>query len=180
MVFVQALSTYLNLHNFETAVIDLGGEDGSDAEVIDEILKKKPAIVGFPVYTVNMKTPYDLIALLRQKGYSGKIVIGAQQASALPEQTLIDFSQVDFLLRYEAEVTLTKLAEYVIKGDGQLNDIENLYYRDGVEIKHTKIHPNINKNLDDLPIPVQIGACWINIMKGATTTGHMPKATTIF
>ncbi len=41
------LVTYPKKHNFEVSVIDLAGEEGTDDEVIDDIINKKPAIVRF-------------------------------------------------------------------------------------------------------------------------------------
>jgi len=146
------LATYLKKRGFESFVIDLGGEESSDDEVIDGLLRRRPAIVGFPLYSVNMKKVYDFSVRLRDKGYSGAIVIGAQHATALPEEAMGDFRHVDYLIRYEAEIPLAKLAAYVIEGKGRLDDIENLYYREG-GIKHTAQTPDINRDLDGLPFP---------------------------
>jgi len=146
------IATYLNKKKYRTKIIDLTGEAASNQEVISNIVDEKPSIVGLPVYSASMKMVHDFIVELRKKGYLGKIAIGAQHATALPMETMECFPQVDYLIKWEAEVTFMRLAEYVIGGSGELNKIPNLYYRQGV-IKNTADVPNINKELDDLPFP---------------------------
>lgn len=146
------LATYLRNHDFQSTIVDFAGEEASDEQVIEDIIKEKPDIVGLPLYSVGMKRVYDLVSLLRKHKFSGKIVLGAQHATALPEETMSVYSEVDYLITNEAEIPLLKLADYITNGTGQLNDIENLYYRN-VNIKHTADVPDINNDLDSLPFP---------------------------
>jgi len=146
------LATYLKHRDFDVAVIDIAGESASDEEIVDGIIAAQPAIVGMPLFTVRMKQVYDIIELLYERGYKGKTVLGAHHATALPMETMKNFENVDYLIAYEAEIPLTKLADYIINGRGSIDKIENLYYRNGGIVSTPQV-PDINKDLDSLPIP---------------------------
>jgi radical SAM superfamily enzyme YgiQ (UPF0313 family) len=97
----------------------------------DEIVERKPEMVGFSV-----KTPhFNLFKMLSSKirNYVGAIIIGGPHATVSPESCL-------------------EHADYVCVGEGedQVSQIENLDNTAG-------IYPNIpysqNQNIDDLPLP---------------------------
>jgi anaerobic magnesium-protoporphyrin IX monomethyl ester cyclase len=147
------LATYLNENNLNTTIIDLGGEDASDEEIIEEIIQNKIKLVGFPIFSFKLRIVHRFINKLKQSNYNGKIVLGAQHATALPIKTMQEFKAADYLIRYEAEISFKKLAEYIINNNGNLQDIENLYYRENEEIKTTFEAKDITKEIDSLPFP---------------------------
>jgi anaerobic magnesium-protoporphyrin IX monomethyl ester cyclase len=78
-------------------------------------------------------------------------VVGGQHFTALAEETLSEFPQVDVVARGEGEHTLVEYIEACI-GDRLLDGIDGLSYREGDTIRHNPDRKLIC-DLDSLPYP---------------------------
>lgn len=106
-----------------------------------------PRVVG-----INVLTPARVSALELAKGLNADVplVIGGAHATALPEETLREFSTVHantLLIRGEAEVALTQL----LNGD-RFESIPGLWYLEGENVRYSDPHPQSVASQDILPL----------------------------
>ncbi len=80
-----------------------------------------------------------------------KTVVGGQHFTALAQESLENYSEIDFIIRGEGELTLLDLVKTIEQGKSQLK-VEGLSFRYKGQIIHNPPRALID-NLDDLPFP---------------------------
>lgn len=80
-----------------------------------------------------------------------KTVVGGQHFTALAQQSLEEYLEIDYIIRGEGELTLLELVR-TIEGNKNPDRIQGLSYVKHGSIKHNPARPLIS-NLDDLPLP---------------------------
>ena len=97
----------------------------------------EPDLIAVTFMTPQYYAAKRSLELLRKKFPQAKFIVGGPHATALPEDTLKEMPEVDALCKGEGEKTF---AEYIqhLKGEGQIEDIDGLYYRKGGEIKRNQ------------------------------------------
>lgn len=101
-------------------------------QVIPEIRKINPAIVGLSLYVPSqMLTAFEFVRLLRAAGYTGFIALGGNMISRIIGEMKLQwvFNLVDGLIIYQGEEALARIYR-VLKGDGTLESVPNLTWRD--------------------------------------------------
>lgn len=80
-----------------------------------------------------------------------KTVVGGQHFTALVQESLESYPEIDFVVRGEGELTLYELVKS-LEQEKPLLKVEGLSFRNGSEIIHNPPRPLIH-NLNDLPFP---------------------------
>ena len=111
------------------------------------ILEMKPTVLAFSVLTMNYLWALDIARRVKQES-DVVTVFGGIHVQALPEETLKN-SQVDYILRGEAEYTFLNLVKSLSEGTPD-HSIDGLGYKDHGELKLNPVGPII-KDLDALP-----------------------------
>ena len=129
------IANMLERNDFNVKIIDrnaLMTKHSANCFIVDEITKDeikrfKPDIVGITSTTATFfDVKNNLLNSIRSIDKNIKIVLGGPHASALPEEILSKYSDIDIICRGEGEITLLEIA----KGTA-LKDIQGLSYRDG-------------------------------------------------
>ena len=127
-------------------------------EFHEEIRKKKPDIVGIQAFTPSIGRAIITADLVKEMLPDIKVILGGHHPTFMPEKTLEMSSNVDYLLRGEADYTFSLLANIIENGNGKsrdkLNDIEGLSYREKGKNIHNFGYPLI-KDIDLLPFPAR-------------------------
>lgn len=122
---------------------------GKPEDLLEQVKQNEPVAVGFSCDFDNV----SLIEVLAEKikvDWDIPIIVGGPQSIGLA-QKFLENSQVDFILRGEAEVSLPLLLKAVLKEDGDLSAINGLVMiKDGI---FTETQPAIIADLDTLPLP---------------------------
>lgn len=87
----------------------------------------KPRILGIN-YTYMSTDELDEISLMA-KNNGSVVVAGGQAATASANQLLMKNTNIDYVVKFDGEEAIVKLADLFIKGIGRLEDIPNLVYR---------------------------------------------------
>ncbi len=141
------ISAYLEKNGYNTIVKDLTFED-IDNHTWGSIRRGVIAIAGISMLSDKRKQAYGLIKEIRKTNKDIKIVIGGLHATAL-SKLLVDNLQIDAAVVGEGEITMKELADFWIRGMGNLKDIKGIATR-----KHGVHEPReLIENLDDLPFP---------------------------
>ena len=120
--------------------------------VRDAIRKSNPDVIGIKVYSLEIKSVKITLDIIREELPDIPIVLGGPHISIAPEDEMMEyFSKADYAIRGEGEVPFPKLLDFIQTGEGNLNEIPGLVYRQDNAVLTNEIY--IHKNLDDFDYP---------------------------
>ncbi len=141
------MATILRQKGYDVTSIDAIAEGLSRAELIKRIQKIKPDIVGLTALTEQVYEASLLAKKIKEMSPEVKTILGGYHASALPEQTLKEFSSFDYLVYGEGELTLPELLKAIASNNRDvLRSIQGIAYRDGKDVVVTPQRPYLDVN----------------------------------
>jgi anaerobic magnesium-protoporphyrin IX monomethyl ester cyclase len=144
------LASSARKHGIEVQILDQYAECLSFQEIENRIRSYSPDLIGYGSTTPNYSATITMIKLIKDKFPDIPVVMGGNHPSIFPDEALA-YSEVDYVLRGEAEVSLPELCRALDRGHG-LEVILGLSYRDKEAfIKHNPDVPPVN--LDSLSWP---------------------------
>jgi len=153
VVGLAHIAAYLRENGIDVSVLDAQAERMKLDELKGAIKRVEPDIVGFSAMTHQI---YDAALAARLvKSTSAKIttVIGGCHATELPEETLREFPELDFVVFGEGEITMLEFVRALEDSEKpSLKDIRGLAYRDGDKTVRNAPRELI-EDLDSLPFP---------------------------
>lgn len=127
-------------------------ENKTKAGLIDKIKEFSPDIIGISSFTYEIIEAGKLAESIKSILPESLIIIGGSHVSAIPEQTLIEFTGFDIGVIGEAELTLKELC-IAFENNTGIQDINGIVFRDDEKkILVTKDREKI-QDLDILPMP---------------------------
>ncbi len=151
---ISYICAFLQEHGFDCKIYDAYFNGWSDQELIYQVEKYQPDIVGISAMTHEINQAASIIFLLKQK-LKIHAIIGGCHITALPESTLAEFPVFDYGVFGEGENTTLELLNSLF--DGKTTDlfsIKGLVFRKEDDIIKNEARPWLSgKELDDLPFP---------------------------
>lgn len=148
------LAAYLDTHynDCKIQVMDCQAEEANWSDVSDRISTFHPDIVApSTLSTGNAELVIRIASLAKNIDPSITTLAGGNHFTALAEESLKRYPQLDFVVRGEGEVTLLELVQG-LEQDKDLTMIPGLSFRQKAQIVHTSNRPLI-KDLNNLPMP---------------------------
>jgi len=108
-------------------------------------------VVSSALATCNTYTIIRTLETVKKIDPTIKTVVGGQHFTALAQESLENYIEIDFIIRGEGELTLLDLVKTLEQGKSQLK-VEGLSFRHGDMIIHNPSRVLID-NLNDLPFP---------------------------
>lgn len=148
-----SLGTWLELHGHEPLILDLCFMTLRRSDVIQKIKEFRPLILGFSVYTENMKMAIATAREIKENFPEIKIVVGGPHPTIDPGAFLKD-DAIDFVTRKEGESTLLELTRAVETNEQAISydQIPGLDYRKDGKVYHNPVRKPIT-DLDLLLLP---------------------------
>ena len=111
---------------------------------MDELFgRRDPDLIGIPIFSPNLGLIQEVLQLLRVRYPAAILVAGGPHPSALPDDVLTQFPQLDFVIRGPAEAALLQLVEAML-GDRDYEDVDGLSFRDGNQHVHQPQGPVVS------------------------------------
>lgn len=151
---ILQLAAYLESKNdkWDIEVLDSQAENFGWSKLQRFIESAMPdVIVSSALATCNTFTILRTIEIAKKVDPDIKTVVGGQHFTALADESLKTYPEIDFVVRGEGEVTLYELVK-ALDEETSLLDVKGLSFRNNNEIIHNPLRPLIS-NLDDLPFP---------------------------
>ncbi|HEW79880.1 MAG TPA: methyltransferase domain-containing protein [Phycisphaerales bacterium] len=146
-----SLAACLRKNGYPVNYIDADFENLSHKEIIRLLEFFSADVVGITMNTFQAKAGMDLAKVIKQHNSDIKIIIGGSHPSALRNQVLLDYPEIDVACIGESEETVVELAE-VIDNNNDLADIAGISYRVKGNVYDNPTRPLI-QNLDSIPYP---------------------------
>ncbi len=125
-------------------------------EMFAEFIRdREDLLIGVQVFTFDLNSTAQHLKTIRVRFPDVPICLGGPHPSAMPEQTLKDFPEADFVFNGEADRSLPALAEKIAGGAApgreDFSGIANLVWRRNGEFVHNE--REVIEDLDSLGMP---------------------------
>lgn len=134
-------------------IIDAEVDDLGLPQIMKEIMKFNPDVVGTGATTPDFCFANRILKETKDALHETITIIGGAHATALPTDVLIENNHIDFVVRYEGEITTTELINALENGK-DIKNIGGVSYRN----KDGEIRHNPNRELvdvDEIPWPAR-------------------------
>lgn len=108
-------------------------------------------VVGMSVYTPTADYAFNTAKLVKEALPSCKVVMGNIHVTVLPELSMRQCPEIDFIVRGEGEYVMDRLLSELASGRGDWSKIEGLVYRDADRVVVNPPAQFIGE-LDELPL----------------------------
>ncbi len=146
------LATALRKERFKVDILDSVKKNFTQKELIDEIEKIRPKILGIQLFSYDVSPSKIFIKSIKKNLPSIKIIIGGAHPTSEPLEVLNQFPEVDYAFKGESEEGLPLLINFLLKNKKiNLQKIPGLIWKE-----ENKININnqlYSKNLDKYGIP---------------------------
>lgn len=139
------------LPEIEIEVIDSQSERLDWTGLERRIESSDPDMVLTSGFTCNAYTCAKTVEIAKKINPDIITVVGGIHFSSVPEESLNDFPEIDYIVRGEGEYTIVDLIK-TLNNHKKTSDVMGLSYKSKGKIIHTKPRPLI-ENLDILPYP---------------------------
>ena len=146
---LASIAAFLEKRNIEVHLIDCYAHPDALRQLKDILVQERPAFIGFSCTTSTFLDGVQLARFAKKELPHIQTIFGGAHVSALKEQLIESFPDVDFLVVGEGEETLYEL----ITSQGENPDqIQGLAYRDATGPVFTGYRRKLLE-LDSLPFP---------------------------
>jgi anaerobic magnesium-protoporphyrin IX monomethyl ester cyclase len=139
------------LPNIEIEILDCQAEQISWDGVEKYIESYDPSMVLTSGFTCNAYTCARTVEIAKKVNPDIVTVVGGIHFTSVPKESLVDFPEIDFIIRGEGEHTVVELIKSLNNGK-RIANIKGLSFKNNENIIHTPSRSLI-KNLDELPYP---------------------------
>ena len=146
---LRSIMSYLLGQKYEVILIPFFPD--FDAELINAIRDLHPALIGFSIiFQFSLENFRKLMHKLRLNGIQSHFTAGGHFPSLRPKETLELIPELDTIVRFEGELTISELLKYLEEPD-KWTKIDGLAFRKNSNIIINPVRKLID-NLDSLPI----------------------------
>ncbi|MCK9418513.1 MAG: cobalamin-dependent protein [Nitrospirae bacterium] len=148
---ILSIASVLKNEGHAVKFFDEGALQRDKMTLLDYIKEFNPNVLGLSLYTSNIVATFKTISTLRSLCPTSTIIVGGPHATVLPERTLLECKDIDFLICGEGELTTKELIES-LQGKRDIHQVKGLYFREKESIIKTEQREFI-VDLDTIPIP---------------------------
>ena len=150
-----SLASILRESGYNPIILDSVSLNLDPDETAEKALKSDPKYIGITSYTISIEVAGRIASLIKGKTeYRDKsiiTIIGGPHVTVSPRETMYKYSEFDYGVFGEGEITIVELLDALENGEELIN-IPNLIYRKGNQIRKNLKRSLLN-DLDQLPIP---------------------------
>ncbi len=148
---IACVAGYLQAHGGKCTVLDSKLTRRTVDDTIAEIVERRPRILGLTAMTHMIVTTHRIAAAVKTRCPETIIVLGGFHGSFLPERTLREFPNFDYVVVGEGEMAFLKFARAVSAGEDP-SGIQGVASRQGDQVR-VNGRGEVPENLDDLGMP---------------------------
>ena len=146
---IMSIAAFLDARGIKAEIIDCYATPIPAEELVAEVIRRGPDLVGFSCTTSSFLEGYGVAALIKERAPHIVTVFGGAHACSVGVGLLDDFPAIDYLVLGEGENTFYELVAAGCRG---VENIPGIGYRKEGKGTLSSVREHI-KNLDDLPFP---------------------------
>ncbi len=147
------IASYLEKNKIGVEIIDAHTLEMTIEDVVKEVKKKDPLVVGFTSLTPTFTKVVQAAKEIKKDLPKIKIVIGGHHATIMQEKIIKKHPEIDFIVYGEGEETMSELV-LAIKSKKNIKSIKGIVFKEKNIIVKTYPRPLI-KNMDALLPPAR-------------------------
>lgn len=145
------LASVARREGHDVDLYDASASGLSLATALEYVVDFEPDILAISLYTIGILQQYDFIRRVKKAIRNCVVVTGGPHATALPEDTMDECPEIDFLVYGEGEQTFAELLSGIgIQAD--YSKIKGICYHNGRQVNKNADRPLLD-NLDLIPYP---------------------------
>lgn len=137
--------------NHEVRIIDSLAQNFTFDDVREIVQRFCPDLVGVTATTSMIPDACRVAEIVKKESGTTPVVIGGPHASFVPDKTLQECANIDYVVRGEGEITFSHLLEY-FSGKRAIRDVRGISFRTQNGIYNAPSEELIG-NVDELPKP---------------------------
>jgi radical SAM superfamily enzyme YgiQ (UPF0313 family) len=145
-----SIAAWLERHQVPVEIIDCYGTPMIQADLVSEILRRKPDVVAFSCTTSSFLEGSRIAEAIKVADSRIITVFGGAHACTMGATLLDRFPAIDYLVLGEGEQTMLELA---VSGFNSVADIDGVALRDHQGKGYATAPRELIADLDDLPFP---------------------------
>ncbi|MCP8306570.1 MAG: cobalamin B12-binding domain-containing protein [archaeon] len=145
------IGAMLEANGFETSILDMHKLEMTMEDLEKRITKTKPDVVGITSMTCNFPNAVKVAKAVKLGNPDTVVVVGGVHATFMHREIVRDVPEIDFVVRYEGEFTMSELV-YAIDRGLDLSNIKGITFRRDGNTVSTSLRERID-DLDSLPYP---------------------------
>lgn len=147
---IAYIAAYLRERGVTVGILDCKAEEIDMEEAVARITDFQPDVVGITAFTEEIQEAAGVCQAVKKSHKDIITVVGGAHASAIPEQVLAEFKDIDIAVYGEGEETLWHIVQ--AKEESDLAKVDGIAYRSGDRITCNQPRTLI-KDVDSLPYP---------------------------
>ena len=136
----------------EVGFFDEGAKTNIELSLLDYTIKFNPDVCGFAAYTTNVINTFKTISQVKSRLPKCVMIIGGPHPTVLPEKTLEECKDIDYVVCGEGENTTRELLD-ALQNNRDVLSVDGLCLRVNGKIQQTQKRALI-QDLDALPFPM--------------------------
>ena len=150
---IMILATYLISKGFKnTSCFDAQLDNLSPEQTVEYLVKQKPDVIGFTVWTDFWYPAWKTIKLTREKLPDCKIILGGPHCLIYPRATL-EYSSADYLIAGDGEESLFSVLEGLKTGINKISSTPGLWQKINGKIMEPVAPIAMVNDLSSIPNP---------------------------
>jgi anaerobic magnesium-protoporphyrin IX monomethyl ester cyclase len=145
---LASLATVLKNAGEDVKIFDSSFDDSFD-RLKSELKNFSPELVGIYTLTEFFRAAQELVPFAKSLG--AKTVLGAAHPTVLPEQTMREIPELDFIIRGEGEGAILQLVA-ALRGEQDFSGVAGLGFRRNGSVALNPM-PETPLDVDQLPVP---------------------------
>lgn len=147
------IASYLRKHGYSVGLLDGAAMSARGKSLKEAIRAAFPKLVGLSSVTINANNIRRVATFVKSVHPDCKVICGGAHPSFCFHE-LLNGPEIDAVVLMEGEETALELARYFCDGEGRLEEISGIAFREGDRVVVTPPRSFI-KNLDALPFPAR-------------------------
>lgn len=146
------IAAYLREAGHEVAVKDTQVEKMTEEDLVNYLRKNNFGAICMAAFTNSIAYVYYTAKICKEALPKTKIILGGVHVTVMPEKTLAECQDIDYLILGEGEYRIENLLKYLGGQIENLKEIDGLAYRknNGILIQEPT---SLIEDLDKLPLP---------------------------
>ncbi len=124
-----SIAAYLESKRHKVRILDCIADKYSEDDLKKYLEKEIFDVVGIPIFTNTAADTYHTAKLVKNFSPDSKVVLGGVHATIMPERTMQECSEADYLVVGEGEFTMEELLRQLSSLNPEPKDIRGLVFR---------------------------------------------------